>query len=155
MAEESTLPDVTKLSDDEVVTTPVGKPTKALSSPSAPEKVKVKAKAEAKTKAEAKAVVQKRPATRSTVLKRPAARSDAAEESESMPVKRPATAGAEHGGDSDGPIRAYKEFRKATGSYSIRVKKGDGPKRELFRVWVENLVGSCQFFQVIFGIIQF
>ena len=151
MAEESTLPDVTKLSDDEVVTTPVGKPTKALSSPSAPEKVKVKAKA----KAEAKAVVQKRPATRSTVLKRPAARSDAAEESESMPVKRPATAGAEHGGDSDGPIKAYKEFRRATGSYSIRVKKGDGPKRELFRVWVENLVGSCQFFQVIFGIIQF
>ena len=149
MAEESTLPDVTKLSDDEVVTTPVGKPTKALSSPSAPEKVKAKAKAEAK------AVVQKRPATRSTVLKRPAARSDAAEESESMPVKRPATAGAEHGGDSDGPIKAYKEFRRATGSYSIRVKKGDGPKRELFRVWVENLVGSCQFFQVIFGIIQF
>ena len=151
MAEESTLPDVTKLSDDEVVTTPVGKPTKALSSPSAPEKVKVKAKA----KAEAKAVVQKRPATRSTVLKRPAARSDDAEESESMPVKRPATAGAEHGGDSDGPIKAYKEFRRATGSYSIRVKKGDGPKRELFRVWVENLVGSRQFFQVIFGIIQF
>ena len=69
MAEESTLPDVTKLSDDEVVTTPVGKPTKALSSPSAPEKVKVKAKCKALPKAKSKALPKGKPKAKAKASK--------------------------------------------------------------------------------------
>ena len=147
MAEESTLPSVTELSDDDVVKTPVGKTTSAMPSPSVPKKAKLANESEKPVKPKAKALAQKKPATARTVLKRPAAKTEGPEgPEESGPLKRPATVtrNAEHGDVSDGPTRAYKEFRSANSSYSIRVKKGDGPKRELFRVRVE----CCQ---VIFG----